>query len=843
MAKSISTTTPKPVSKPAPKPRRKTPAPVASAGETGQPAPVQARPPRTIVLLSDGTGNSSSALFKTNVWRLYQALDLTDPNVQIAAYDDGVGTSTFKPLAIVGGAFGYGLKRNVQDLYAFLCRHYQPGDRIFVFGFSRGAFTARVLCGLITRIGIVKHDENDARREDKLDLAIEDAYLAYRKNFNQTGGLVPFLRRSRDKLICLKRRLFRQQQPREVQYHRNVPIEFIGVWDTVAAYGMPLDELTRAVDDWIWPLSMPNRILSPKVQRACHALAIDDERESFHPLLWTEEQHPHHVTNDDTSTSTHVDEERISQVWFPGVHCDVGGGYPDDAMAHVTLDWMMARLAAWQRDKGAGLRFLPGTTERFAQQANCSGLIHDSRRGLAGYFRYTPRSIASLTNRDNPRLARQKVVARAKALARTYKLWYGNTDLDEVYDRVRIARPKIHTSVFDRIRSGADGYAPFTLPKHYALVDTEGRIIDHKPESAPQAEARCTHQEAVWNTVWKRRVTYFATVGASLWLAAFPIIPSYSAPRACNSGVCVIVPVLDGIGSFLPGVFGFWLDAFARRPGWFLIALGLLLGLLSLGAILQRRIRDCMRPGWAAIAPVYQSAQLIPAGPMDGLIGKLRNSKFYKGFFLTLKFDVAPIAFAALFAGVIATGVVLTSLVAYERYSYWRDARSGRICAEPQAGAPSADLRLFLTRDPCFDTGVQVAKGGRYRMTLTITEAWTDHGIPADPRGFAAQNMAQRFATPLLRAVGEPYFRPIARVGGVKGRELPLVFTQNGASSAANVFTAEFVAPHDGQLYLFVNDAINLSALNWMSSRFNRWRFVDNNTGAARVSVSPLPPR
>ncbi len=109
---------------------------------------------KRIVLLSDGTGNSSAKLFKTNVWRLYQSLDMdTDSNGvrQIACYNDGVGTSAFKPLALLGGAFGWGLKRNVLHLYDFLCQQWEPGDQIYIFGFSRGAFTGRVLAGLIAR--------------------------------------------------------------------------------------------------------------------------------------------------------------------------------------------------------------------------------------------------------------------------------------------------------------------------------------------------------------------------------------------------------------------------------------------------------------------------------------------------------------------------------------------------------------------------------------------------------------------------------------------------------------------------------------------------------------------
>jgi uncharacterized protein (DUF2235 family) len=111
---------------------------------------------RKIVLLSDGTGNSAAKVWRTNVWRVFESIDLSTSD-QIAAYDDGVGTSSFKPLAIFGGAFGYGLKRNVIDLYKFACRNYRsPEDEIFAFGFSRGAFTIRVVIGLILEQGIIR---------------------------------------------------------------------------------------------------------------------------------------------------------------------------------------------------------------------------------------------------------------------------------------------------------------------------------------------------------------------------------------------------------------------------------------------------------------------------------------------------------------------------------------------------------------------------------------------------------------------------------------------------------------------------------------------------------------
>ena len=111
---------------------------------------------KNIILLSDGTGNSAAKLNKTNVWRVYRALDLTADD-QIAEYDDGVGTSSFRPLALVGGAFGVGLARNVRRLYAFLSRNYHDSDeKVFAFGFSRGAYTIRMLIGLVRNQGLTR---------------------------------------------------------------------------------------------------------------------------------------------------------------------------------------------------------------------------------------------------------------------------------------------------------------------------------------------------------------------------------------------------------------------------------------------------------------------------------------------------------------------------------------------------------------------------------------------------------------------------------------------------------------------------------------------------------------
>src|SRR5471030_2889321 len=128
---------------------------------------------RNIVLLSDGTGNSSAKVWRTNVWRTFEALDLSG-NDQVAFYDDGVGTSSFKPMAILGGAFGFGLRRNVIALYKFACRNYHSSDdELFGFGFSRGAFTIRIVMGMIDSQGLIRAED-----EDELDSLAKAAYRA-----------------------------------------------------------------------------------------------------------------------------------------------------------------------------------------------------------------------------------------------------------------------------------------------------------------------------------------------------------------------------------------------------------------------------------------------------------------------------------------------------------------------------------------------------------------------------------------------------------------------------------------------------------------------------------------
>lgn len=275
-----------------------------------------------IVLLSDGTGNSSASPFKTNVWRLYQAIDIMPPADdtlprQIVYYDNGVGTENFKPLAALGGALGIGVWQNVKDLYAFVCRNFQPGDQIYGFGFSRGAFTTRLLMGLIGKCGILK-----TISEADLTHCVQMAYEAYRRDF--------LIRASR------RRKMIYHHILREPRYDTEngrkkttidlgindcqqlfPDIRFVGVWDTVDAYGMPVDELKIAIDEWVWPMSFADRDPSDRLQTIRHALSLDDARPTFRPVLWNEVLEDRPYPGKEMARRV-LSPQRIQQVWFAG---------------------------------------------------------------------------------------------------------------------------------------------------------------------------------------------------------------------------------------------------------------------------------------------------------------------------------------------------------------------------------------------------------------------------------------------------------------------------------------------------------------------------------------------
>ena len=403
---------------------------------------------KNIVICSDGTGNTTIKGRGTNVFKLFEAVDVnghrSDPCLrrQLAFYDDGVGTESFKYLRIFAGATGFGLSRNVKQLYRELCRVYEPGDAIYLFGFSRGAFTVRTLAGLVNDCGLI--DPAAAPTEGEYRAQVRDAYTAYRCKYRALLSRVLHWKQGipADEF---KARFARRDAPAQ-------PIRFLGVWDTVDAVGLPF-KLADVWNSLVWQYKFETSTLGAAVQEACQALALDDERAAFSPVLWDER---------DASTRA-----RVTQVWFPGAHSNVGGGYPQQGMSLVALDWMLKHAEA------AGLRFVEHLREEYGWQHSFADKLYDPRAGLGIFYEWRPRDVTALAGRKG------------------------------------IAAPAIHVSGIERLVQAPEGYAPCNLPARCRVVTTEdhptvrvgdlGRAIAdaHGGEDAPSLLRR----KAAWITV------------------------------------------------------------------------------------------------------------------------------------------------------------------------------------------------------------------------------------------------------------------------------------------------------------------------------------------------------
>ncbi|OXM69899.1 DUF2235 domain-containing protein [Amycolatopsis vastitatis] len=306
---------------------------------------------KRLVICCDGTWNKLGQPNPTNVTKVKEAVAATDSagTSQIAFHGDGVGTGTSLWDHFTGGAFGLGLSAKVRDAYEFVVKNYEPGDELFFFGFSRGAFTARSTVGFIRNCGVLRPENAGL---------IKEAYRLYRdRDTSTTGPESP------------KAREFREKYAHEDR----TPIRFIGVWDTVGALGIPLSGgrlLNLLNRRW----QFHDTQLSSIVQSAFQALAVDEHRTSFKPAVWE---------------SSQAGQER-EQVWFAGDHSDVGGGHAVSDLSDLALRWMTDRAhhcgLAFEPDVFAGL--YPG---------NPLGALHDS---LNGFFRLFGRVVRSIGTVD-----------------------------------------------------------------------------------------------------------------------------------------------------------------------------------------------------------------------------------------------------------------------------------------------------------------------------------------------------------------------------------------------------------------------------------------------------------
>jgi uncharacterized protein (DUF2235 family) len=244
---------------------------------------------RRIVLLFDGTWNNRQT--RTNVTRMREAIAPRGEGdaAQPVFYEEGVGTRWYNRLS--GGAFGRGLSENIQEGYAWLSRKHEPGDPIYVFGFSRGAYTARSLVGLIRKCGLLNAPGEET---------VAAAYDLYRDKAVHPDAPAAVA--------------FRAAHSRETR------VRFIGVWDTVGALGIPISAVPFSRDYYQWH----DTELSKIVEYAFHAIAVDEHRSDFGVTVWSRIK-PENL--------------KVEQRWFPGSHSDVGGG-EGGALPNLPLRWL-----------------------------------------------------------------------------------------------------------------------------------------------------------------------------------------------------------------------------------------------------------------------------------------------------------------------------------------------------------------------------------------------------------------------------------------------------------------------------------------------------------------------
>jgi len=223
-----------------------------------------------------------------------------DGSGQRVYYDSGIGTRASLVNRALGGIFGKGLSGNVLAAYRFLSQFYEPGDRIYVFGFSRGAFTARSLCGFMAASGLLKSEECS---KDNLKFA----WSYYRTSPKQRYPA------DRAKLS-------------RMTHGSDARVRFLGVFDTVGALGVPGRFGKRAIQ-------FHDTDVSSVVDCSCQALAIDEHRREFEPAVWTEPRHRRF--------------HAVEQAWFPGSHANIGGGCEDRGLSDLALDWMVRRLGRY----------------------------------------------------------------------------------------------------------------------------------------------------------------------------------------------------------------------------------------------------------------------------------------------------------------------------------------------------------------------------------------------------------------------------------------------------------------------------------------------------------------
>ena len=387
--------------------------------------------PKNIVVCCDGTGNEIKDNI-SNVLKLFRIAKKNDD--QYVFYDPGVGTlsqsdqwaqirSKFK--GVLGLATGYGLDDNILEAYNFLIDHYQEGDQIYLFGFSRGAYTVRALAGLIHLIGLLQPNQKNL---------CGYALTAYKQSSDQNNLAISW-------------------RFQKITSGHQVSIKFIGVWDTVASVLVP-----RADRLFIPTLQkLPYTRTNPSVEVFRQAMAIDERRRMFRLNHWKDPQK--FIDNPFNKTAKHPDQD-IKQVWFAGVHSDIGGGYPESesGLSKFPLRWMINEA------KHHGL---------LIDTANFNHIVNGKKRAGSGFNYVAPDPAAEMHNSMTPgwqplewlpKSAKLKECPQRKAMFGVY--------LPRSEPRHIPENAFVHASVIARKNSVAS-YNPPNLPELYQEIESE----------------------------------------------------------------------------------------------------------------------------------------------------------------------------------------------------------------------------------------------------------------------------------------------------------------------------------------------------------------------------------
>ena len=292
---------------------------------------------RRIVIFADGTWNSPEQGDPSNVLKMSRSVKPADSKgtEQVVFYDWGVGTDRKK---MMGGAAGEGINKNIMDCYRFIVHNYKPGDELFFFGFSRGAYTVRSLSGFIRNCGILKRENAHM---------IPDGYKLYRNR-------APSKSVSSDQSKAFRSKYSIKEPGTTATKEVPTPVKFLGVWDTVGALGVPIPLIgTLGEEQYVFHDTTPSSIN----RHIRHAVSIDENRKYFEHTPVTPKEG--------------VD---LKEVWFPGVHADVGGGYRETGLSDAACDWMRKEASS------IGIQFEPHMKKAFA--IDHMDKAHNERKGF-----------------------------------------------------------------------------------------------------------------------------------------------------------------------------------------------------------------------------------------------------------------------------------------------------------------------------------------------------------------------------------------------------------------------------------------------------------------------------